>query len=132
MRRNWIGNGSLEEVDVNNELQTALTAFVNQATTLLNSGTAQLPAVLNDIVAFKLFDAWFSVYLGAVLIGAAVVLGAISILADDWAEWPIGTGILSVIVGLFGFIFTTGGIYQVYYVTHFPRLVILDYLKRLL
>ena len=117
---------------MNPDLAHALTQFVNHATTLLDAGTAQLPAVLNDIIAYQLFDARFAVWLGIGLLPVGVVGWLVMASSDgyDWAE-PLGfiTGIGGTIGGL---LFLTRGIDHVYYVTYFPRLVILDYLKGLL
>ena len=110
---------------MNPDLAHALTQFVNHATTLLDAGTAQLPAVLNEIIAYQLFDAWFTVWLGIGLLAVGVV-GWLVMASSDGYDMGEPFGFITSTVGL---LFLTGGIYHVYYVTHFPRLVILDYLK---
>jgi hypothetical protein len=119
---------------MNDQLQNALTDFVNRLTVLVDSGTAQLPAVLQDIIAYKLFSAWFDAFIGVVLlaIAAALVIWGAAAPDDDYSDRRPVSWTASAIIGLMGVLFTVGGAWHVYYVTHFPRLVILDYLKGLL
>lgn len=112
---------------MNDQLQKALTEFVNRAIQLIDTGAAQLPAVLQDIVAYALFDAWFFTILGVgfLLIGLA---GLILFWSNDHGDG----GFVAVAGLIVGGIMAPSGIYHVYYVTHFPRLVILDYIRGLL
>ena len=112
------------------DLAHALTQFVNHATSLLDAGTAQLPAILTDIVAYQLLDAWFTVCLGIGFLALAAVGFLLYASSEDNLDWKEPVGFFSALGGLvFGALFTLSGIYHIYYVTHFPRLVILDYLK---
>ena len=116
---------------MNPDLAHALTQFVNHATTLLDAGTAQLPAILNDIVAYQLFDAWFGLHLGVGLLALGVLSLLLFACSNDYSGWDTA-GALGMLVGFIGgLLFTLTGIYHIYYVTHFPRLVILDYLKEI-
>ena len=113
------------------DLSHALTQFVNHATTLLDAGTAQLPAVLNDIVAYHLFDAWFGIFLGAGFLTIGVLGFIVMFNCDEANDWGIVGGAIGFLGVSAGLVLTLVGIYRVYYVTHFPRLVILDYLKEI-
>jgi hypothetical protein len=117
---------------MNDQLQNALTDFVNRLTALVDSGTAQLPAVLQDIIAYKLFSAWFHVFFGVGGLALATLLAVVAVSRDEYSESKVVFTVLGVISGIIGVLFALGGTYSVYYVSHFPRLVILDYLKGLL
>lgn len=113
---------------MNSELEQALVGFVNQVTTLLEAGSAQLPAVLHDIVGAALLSAtvWWWVGIGV------VCLGVLFVVLDFLVDMDGGACALGLVLILIGGIATAANWYNYIYATRFPRLVILDYIRELL
>ena len=115
---------------MNDELKVALADFIKRLIDVANSGVDRLPAVLNNIVGAAILSAtvWWWVGLASLLLGLLFIvfspfIGAVEGIGLGFA------GFLLFIPGAF-----TVGIqqYNYLYATRFPRLVILDYLSRLL
>lgn len=128
------------------DLEKALTEFLNQGNSLIGQGMNQLPDVLKDIVAYSIAKDQFSIvisvtvglilFFGAFLTASrvyknarerSVKLGYTSLVDGDDL---IFSGIL-VVAGMIALLVAIGVSWDLYYVTHFPRLVILDYLRGL-
>jgi hypothetical protein len=118
---------------MNPELQKQLALFVQKMIDLVNAGTAQLPAVLQDIVGAAIMSANFLWWIGLVILVVGIALFIIGLyVADGYCSDGVGFFMCGLVGTLGGGILVAMNWYLYLYATRFPRLVILDYLKGLL
>ncbi len=118
---------------MNDELKKALETFILKLTDLVNSGTDQLPGVLQDIVGWEILEGAIVNFFGLMFLGLGMWTirrrKKISPCTDpNLYELSGLAGVLIIILGVISLI---KGIPKFFYAYLFPRLVILDYLKGL-